>query len=84
MKWGDSGSAYHFHYLNNSVQIHVYRRTEKMRLLERVRVREFRQGVCTETTATVIRYGLPGTCTVMRDEDGADNAINGECVRINQ
>ena len=53
-------------------------------LLERVRVREFRRGVYTETTATVIRYGLPGTCTVMRDEDGADNAINGECVRINQ
>lgn len=51
-------------------------------LLERVRVREVRDGSHGETTATVIRYGLPGTCTVMLDENGADNAIDGECFRV--
>ncbi len=30
MKWGDSGSPYYFHYLNNSVQIHVYWRAKQM------------------------------------------------------
>ncbi len=30
MKWGHSGSPYYFHYLNNSVQIHVYGRAKQM------------------------------------------------------
>lgn len=52
-------------------------------LLERIRVRESRQGAHTDTTATVIRYGLPGTCTVMRDTDGKDGVIEGEYIRVN-
>lgn len=52
-------------------------------LLERVTVYESRQvkrgG---ETNATVIRYGLPGKCAVVRDTDGEKNAIKGECERI--
>lgn len=24
MKWGDSGSLYHFHFVDNLVQIHIY------------------------------------------------------------
>lgn len=52
-------------------------------LLERVTVYESRQarrgGV---TNATVVRYGLPGLCAVMRDTGGADNAIYGECERV--
>ncbi|EEP9809154.1 hypothetical protein PP836_004710 [Salmonella enterica] len=51
-------------------------------LLERVSVKEVRDGLYCDTTATVIRYGLPGTGAVLRDEDGEDNAIDGECVRI--
>lgn len=51
-------------------------------LLERVRVREIRDGSHGETTATVVRYGLPGTCKVMRDDDGGDGAIEGEYTRI--
>jgi hypothetical protein len=52
-------------------------------LLERYRSRETRSIVLGgETTATVVRYGLPGTVSVIRDTDGADNAIAGECVRL--
>jgi hypothetical protein len=35
-----------------------------------------------ETNATVVRYGLPGQCAVMRDTGGADNAISGEYMRV--
>lgn len=35
-----------------------------------------------ETSATVVRYGLPGLCAVVRDNGGADNAIDGECERV--
>ena len=52
-------------------------------LLERVTVYESRQvkrgG---ETNATVVRYGLPGQCAVVRDNGGADKAIDGECERV--
>ncbi|EFO9332959.1 MULTISPECIES: hypothetical protein [Enterobacteriaceae] len=52
-------------------------------LLERVTVYESRQvkrgG---ETSATVVRYGLPGQCAVVRDSGGADNAISGEYMRV--
>ncbi|MGQ3663804.1 hypothetical protein [Citrobacter braakii] len=49
--------------------------------LERVRVKEAREThLGGEVTTTVIRYGLPGTCTVIRDEDGADNVIDGGSV----
>lgn len=52
-------------------------------LLERVTVYESRQvkrgG---ETSATVVRYGLPGQCAVVRDSGGADNAISVEYMRV--
>ncbi|EAW9392917.1 hypothetical protein QE38_01600 [Salmonella enterica] len=51
-------------------------------LLERVSVREVRDGLHCDTTATVIRYGLPGTCTVLRDENGCNSAIDGVFARI--
>lgn len=52
-------------------------------LLERYRSREARSIVLGgETTATVVRYGLPGTVSVVRDTGGADNAIAGEYVRV--
>lgn len=35
-----------------------------------------------ETTATVVRYGLPGTVSVVRDTGGADGTIEGEYVRV--
>lgn len=52
-------------------------------LLERYRSREARSIVMGgETTATVVRYGIPGTVSVVRDMEGAANAIAGECVRL--
>ncbi|HDT5865398.1 TPA: hypothetical protein QHB56_000569 [Enterobacter roggenkampii] len=52
-------------------------------LLERYRSREARSIVMGgETTATVVRYGLPGTVSVVRDTGGADGTIEGEYVRV--
>lgn len=52
-------------------------------ILERYRSREARSIVLGgETTATVVRYGLPGTVSVVRDTEGADGTIEGECVRV--
>ena len=52
-------------------------------LLERYRSRETRSIVLGgETTATVVRYGLPGTVSVVRDTGGADGTIEGEYVRV--
>ncbi|MFP8557747.1 hypothetical protein ACLH2J_12255 [Klebsiella michiganensis] len=52
-------------------------------LLERYWSREARSIVLGgETTATVIRYGLPGTVSVVRDTGGADGTIEGEYVRV--
>nr|EIP1106351.1 hypothetical protein [Citrobacter freundii] len=52
-------------------------------LLERLtayEAREIRAGG--QTNATVVRYGLPGQCSVLRDTGGPDNSISGECVRV--
>lgn len=52
-------------------------------LLERMTVyesRQVRRGG--ETSATVVRYGLPGQCAVVRDSGGADNAISAEYMRV--
>ena len=55
----------------------------KDRLLERYRSRETRSIVLGgETTATVVRYGMPGTVSVVRDTGGADGTIEGEYVRV--
>ena len=52
-------------------------------LLERYRSREARSIVLGgETTATVVRYGLPGTVSVVHDKDGAGGAIEGEFTRV--
>lgn len=32
----------------------------------------------------VSRYGLPGLCAVVRDSDGKNGAIDGECVRLSE
>ncbi|ECE7748626.1 hypothetical protein EUW85_04720 [Salmonella enterica subsp. enterica serovar Ngili] len=32
----------------------------------------------------VSRYGLPGQCVVIRDSDGKNDAIDGECVRLSE
>ncbi|HCL5309955.1 TPA: hypothetical protein N2G38_002235 [Salmonella enterica] len=53
-------------------------------LLERTRIRETRDTLHGETTATVIRYGLPGQCAVARDDEGKEGAINGEYVRLSE
>lgn len=57
-------------------------------LLERVTVYEQRQNT-TQSSANspgvwcnVTRYGLPGTCQVIRDTSGADNSISGESIRL--
>ncbi|EFN7491525.1 hypothetical protein ACF6HX_002557 [Escherichia coli] len=55
-------------------------------VLERVNVYERRQdrtqtGDGAGVRCIVSRYGLPGQCVVIRDNDGADNALDGECVR---
>ena len=56
-------------------------------LLEKITSYEQRQdttqsggGAC--VWCNVSRYGLPGTCTVMRDNGGNREAIDGEAVRI--
>ncbi|ELO4115551.1 hypothetical protein QWQ33_004379 [Salmonella enterica] len=52
-------------------------------LLEKYRSRESRSiTLGGETTATVIRYGLPGTVLVVRDTEGADGAVDGEFIRL--
>jgi len=52
-------------------------------LLERYRSREARSIVMGgETTATVVRYGLPGSVSVVRDREGSDGTIEGEYVRL--
>ena len=52
-------------------------------LLERYWSREARSIVLgSETTATVVRYGMPGTVSVVRDTGGADGTIEGEYVRV--
>ncbi|MDS0007171.1 hypothetical protein [Enterobacter hormaechei] len=85
-----SGVAYLLHGMesfNKRHQLESTRRTlENMvsdGLLERVTVYEERRSEYDNTVhATVVRYGLPGTCQVVRDSGGADNSISGECVRI--
>lgn len=90
-----SGVAYLLHGMESfdkRHQLESTRRTlEKMvagGLLERVTVYEQRQNT-TQSSAdspgvwcNVVRYGLPGTCLIVRDTHGADNSISGECVRV--
>lgn len=85
-----SGVTYLLHGMGSFGQRHQLESTRRTLesmvaggLLERVTVYEkcqVRRGG--ETNATVVRYGLPGQCAVVRDTGGADNAIPGECVRV--
>lgn len=85
-----SGVAYLLHGMasfDKRHQLESTRRTLEIMvaggLLERVTVYESRQIKSGgETSATVVRYGLPGQCAVVRDNGGADNAIDGECWRL--
>ncbi|HBV3330580.1 TPA: hypothetical protein MDU28_001428 [Klebsiella pneumoniae] len=85
-----SGVAYLLHGMGSFDKRHPLESTRRTLesmvaggLLERVTVYESRQvkrgG---ETSATVVRYGLPGQCAVVRDNGGADNAIDGKCWRL--
>ncbi|ECF5936988.1 hypothetical protein FNI43_19055 [Salmonella enterica subsp. diarizonae] len=73
---------------NNRHYLESTRRTLEMMvkdgLLKRIKVRETRDTLHGETTATVIRYGLPGQCAVIRDSNGKKGAIDGECVRLHE
>lgn len=85
-----SGVAYLLHGMGSFGQRHQIESTRRTLenmvaggQLERVTVYEKRQVRSGgETNATVIRYGLPGKCAVVRDTDGEKNAIEGECERI--
>lgn len=85
-----SGIAYLLHGTginDNRHQLESTRRTldamVRDGLLEKYRSREARSiAMGGETTATVIRYGLPGTVTVVRDSEGTDGAIEGVCERL--
>lgn len=85
-----SGVAYLLHgtgLSNNRHWLESTRRTleamVKDGLLERYRSREARSiALGGETTATVVRYGLPGSVSVVRDTGGADGTIEGEYVRV--
>ncbi|HCB0642881.1 TPA: hypothetical protein MYL57_002867 [Klebsiella variicola subsp. variicola] len=85
-----SGVAYLLHGTglnNNRHWLESTRRTleamVKDGLLERYRSREARSIVLGgKTTATVVRYGLPGTVSVVRDTEGADGAIEGVFARL--
>ncbi|OAT21463.1 hypothetical protein M979_0322 [Buttiauxella noackiae ATCC 51607] len=56
-------------------------------LLEKITSYEQRQDTTQSGTGKGVwcncsRYGLPGQCDVVRDSVGADNAIDGVCVRV--
>ncbi|ENP9212176.1 hypothetical protein ACENGS_002163 [Escherichia coli] len=85
-----SGVAYLLHGMdsfNSRYQIESTRRTlEAMvrdSLLERINVFERREGAGDGVRRKVARYGLPGHSVVVRDGEGRNGAIDGECIRIN-
>ncbi|EGQ5320011.1 hypothetical protein [Kluyvera genomosp. 2] len=85
-----SGVAYLLHGMGSFGKRHQLESTRRTLesmvaggLLERMTVyesRQVRRGG--ETSATVVRYGLPGQCAVVRDSGGADNSISGEYERV--
>lgn len=90
-----SGVAYLLHGMESFDKRHQLESTRRTLenmvvggLLERVTVYEQRQNT-TQSSAdspgvwcNVTRYGLLGTCRVIRDASGADNSISGEYVRL--
>ncbi|ECY1330233.1 hypothetical protein QB156_003478 [Salmonella enterica] len=89
-----SGVAYLLHGMESFDKRHHLESTRrtleamvKDGLLERVNVYERRQnttqaGDIAGVRCTVARYGLPGQCSLTRDSDGAENAIDGNCVHL--
>lgn len=85
-----SGLAYLLHGMESfdkRYQLESTRRTlESMvanGLLERMTVYEERRSEYDNIVhTTVVRYGLPGTCQVVRDSGGSEDSLDGECVRI--
>ncbi len=85
-----SGVAYLLHGMdsfNSRYQIQSTRRTLEAMvrdgLLERINVYERREGAGDGVRRKVARYGLPGHSVVVRDGEGRNGAIDGECIRIN-
>ncbi|EFQ7097973.1 hypothetical protein PVA61_005282, partial [Escherichia coli] len=85
-----SGVAYLLHGMdsfNSRYQIESTRRTLEAMvrdgLLERINVYERREGAGDGVRRKVARYGLPGHSVVVRDGEGRNGAIDGECIRIN-
>ncbi|MDW9351179.1 hypothetical protein R8G00_16565 [Escherichia coli] len=85
-----SGVAYLLHGMdsfNSRYQIESTRRTLEAMvrdgLLERINVFERREGAGDGVRRKVARYGLPGHSVVVRDGEGRNGAIDGECIRIN-
>ncbi|EEZ5180720.1 hypothetical protein HIU27_RS25360 [Escherichia coli] len=85
-----SGVAYLLHGMDSfdsQYQIESTRRTLEAMvrdgLLERINVYERREGVGDGVRRKVARYGLPGHSVVVRDGEGRNDAIDGECIRIN-
>lgn len=88
-----SGVAYLLHGMDSFEKLHHLESTRRTLeamvrdgLLERVNVYERRQnrtqaGSGAGVRCMVARYGLPGQCVLIRDNDGTDNAIDGEYVR---
>ncbi|MFA1654749.1 hypothetical protein ACDX31_11165 [Klebsiella quasipneumoniae] len=90
-----SGVAYLLHGMESFDKRHQLESTRRTLenmvaggLLERVTVYEQRQNT-TQSSAdspgvwcNVTRYGLPGSCRVIRDTSGADNSISGTCERV--
>ncbi len=56
-------------------------RQEKMSSYER-RQDTTQSGDGAGVWCNVSRYGLSGQCAVVRDSDGKNGAIDGECVRL--
>ncbi|MGJ3444864.1 hypothetical protein [Enterobacter sp. PTB] len=90
-----SGVTYLLHgmdSLKKEYQLESTRRTleamVKDGLLERVNVYERRQNRmqyscdASGVRCVVARYGLPGRCVIVRDDEGAEDAIEGECERV--
>ncbi|EED1694770.1 hypothetical protein EIP79_RS13180 [Escherichia coli] len=85
-----SGVAYLLHGMdsfNSRYQIESTRRTLEAMvrdgLLERINVFERREGAGDGVRRKVARYGLPSHSVVVRDGEGRNGAIDGECIRIN-
>lgn len=89
-----SGVAYLLHSMSSFDRRHQLESTRRTLeamvgdgLLEKITSHEHRQDTAQSGSGrgvwcNVSRYGLPGSCTVLRDEGGKRDAIDGVSVRI--